>query len=69
MCASFGFTRVKLQPDAVMRDKIGTHLRGSAAPVDELNRWVEVVMAARQLRVGADDPRRLDRGLEALSAA
>lgn len=69
MCASFGFTRVKLQPDAVMRDRIAAHLRGSGAPGDELNRWVEVVMAANQLRVGADDPARLDRGLEALSAA
>lgn len=69
MCASFGFTRVKLQPDAVMRDRIDAHLRGSAAPVDELNRWVEVVMAAKQLRVAADDPGQLDRGLKALSAA
>lgn len=69
MCASFGFTRVKLQPDAVMRDRIAVHLLGSAAPADELDRWVEVVMAANQLRVGADDPARLDRGLEALSSA
>lgn len=69
MCASFGFTRMKPQPDAVMRDRISGHLLGSAAPVDELNRWVEVVMAAKRLRIGADDPGRLDRGLEALSAA
>jgi hypothetical protein len=69
MCASFGFTRVKLQPDAVMRDRIAAHLLGSAAPGDELNRWVEVVMAANQLRAGADDPARLNRGLEALSQA
>lgn len=69
MCGSFGFTRVKLQPDAVMRDRIAAHLLGSAAPIDELNRWVEVVMAADQLRMGADDPARLNRGLEALSAA
>ncbi|HEX8412850.1 MAG TPA: hypothetical protein VF637_03070 [Sphingomicrobium sp.] len=68
MCASFGFTRVKLQPDAVMRGKIAAHLLGAAASRDELNRWVEVVMAANQLRVGGDDPARLDRGLEALSA-
>lgn len=42
MCASFGFTRVKLQPGAVMRDRIAA-LLGSAAPGDELNRWVEAV--------------------------
>ena len=69
MCASFGFTAVPAKPDAVMRGKIGVHLLGSAAPEAELNRWVEVVMAANQLRVGGDDPARLERGLEALSAA
>lgn len=69
MCASFGFTRVKLPPAAVMRGRIGAHLLASTAPEVELNRWVEVVMAANQLRVGADDPARLERGMEALTAA
>lgn len=69
MCASFGFTRVKLPPAAVMRGRIGAHLLASTAPEVELNRWVEVVMAANQLRVGADDPARIERGMEALTAA
>ena len=69
MCASFGFTRVKLPPATVMRGRIGAHLLASTAPEVELNRWVEVVMAANQLRVGADDPARLERGMEALTAA
>ena len=69
MCASFGFTRVKLPPAAVMRGRIGAHLLASTAPEAELNRWVEVVMAANELRVGADDPVRLKRGMEALTAA
>jgi hypothetical protein len=69
MCASFGFTRMKLPPPAVMRGRIGAHLLASTAPEVELNRWVEVVMAANQLRVGADDPVRLERGMEALTAA
>jgi len=69
MCGSFGFTPVKLQPAAVMRGRIGAHLLASTAPEVELNRWVEVVMAANQLRVGADDPARLERGMEALTAA
>ena len=69
MCASFGFTRVKLPPAAVMRGRIGAHLLASTAPEAELNRWVEVVMAANQLRVGADDPVRLERGMESLTAA
>src|SRR4051794_28125346 len=69
MCASFGFTRLKLPPAAVMRGRIGAYLRASTAPEDELNRWVEVVMAANQLRVGADDPVRLEHGMEALTAA
>ena len=69
MCASFGFTRVKLPPAAIMRGRIEAHLVGSTAPEAELNRWVEVVMAANQLRVGADDPARLERGMEALTAA
>jgi len=69
MCASFGFTRVKPSAAAVMRGRIGAHLLASTAPEIELNRWVEVVMAANQLRVGADDPARLERGMEALTAA
>jgi hypothetical protein len=69
MCASFGFTRLKLPPAAVMRGRIGAHLLASTAPEAELNRWVEVVMAANQLRVGADDPARIARGMEALTAA
>ena len=68
MCASFGFTRVKLPAAAVMRGRIGAHLLASTAPEVELNRWVEVVMAANQLRVGADDSVRLARGMEALTA-
>jgi len=69
MCASFGFTRVKLPPAAIMRGRIGAHLLASTTPEVELNRWVEVVMAANQLRTGADDPARLQRGMEALTAA
>jgi len=69
MCASFGFTRLELPPAAVMRGRIGAHLLASPAPEAELNRWVEVVMAANQLRVGADDPARIARGMEALTAA
>lgn len=69
MCASFGFTRLKLPPAAVMRGRIRAHLLASTAPEAELNRWVEVVIAANQLRVGADDPARIARGMEALTAA
>ncbi|MBO9670726.1 MAG: hypothetical protein J7485_09435 [Sphingobium sp.] len=69
MCASFGFTRMKLLPAAVMRGRIGAHLLASNAPEAELNRWVEVVLAANQLRVGSEDPARLKRGMEALNEA